>query len=828
MEIKAILERIKHYLPAQAPLKDFIHHNTLHAFQDKDFFEALNLSSTIFGSKTILSIAEFRNLYTLGKIQNEIIDQIIIEEYSQESLNDWRSLMLEFEFQQEKSFKIGQLRKYWSQKYQIDLDSHTQTILFRTLCNYLDQGIAIWGFPINQEGFLASIKTLENRSLFSFFKGERAKKLLQSKYLSISRLLEILVGDERYYEQYLFDQQFTHQGWSGMVAAIEHNPTTLLEYRKISLEEVVIFELLLEIDALDSKFGTIWAPITHQIKSEPTDLFQEVRTTKMFDVLTLWQKSFERTYYNQVLLGMTHAKKVNSKIDFTSFQALFCIDDRECSFRRYLEYFDPHCLTYGTPGFFGVEFYFQAENAKHFSKVCPAPINPRFLIKESSNQLKSQKDFHFNKYSHSLLLGWFISQSLGFWSAFKLALNIFKPTMSPATSYSFRHMNKLSTLSIENSNDEKTIDGLQVGFKVDEMAIRVESLLKSIGLVKDFSSLIYVIGHGSTSVNNTHYAGYDCGACSGRPGSVNARVLSFMGNHPEVRKILRSKGIDIPDTTHFVGGLRDTSRDTIVFFDIDKLSLFHQEQHSKNEQVFFKASDFNSKERSRRFTSINTSESAEKIHEKVKLRSVSLFEPRPELNHATNSLCIVGRRELSKHLFLDRRAFLNSYDYSIDPNGDYLLNILNAVAPVCGGINLEYYFSRVDNNKLGAGTKLAHNVMGLFAVANGIDGDLRPGLPSQMIELHDPIRLLVIVEHFPDVILKKMKENLKTYEWFSKNWINLVSINPLNNAIKIFRNGQFEDFEFVTNNIETVNNLSEIIENSFENIEVKILNEYKL
>jgi uncharacterized protein YbcC (UPF0753/DUF2309 family) len=389
-------------------------------------------------------------------------------------------------------------------------------------------------------------------------------------------------------------------------------------------------------------------------------------------------------------------------------------------------------------------------------------------------------------------------------------------------------MNKQSILSIENNNNEKSIDGLQVGFKVDEMAIRVENLLKSIGLVKDFSPLIYVVGHGSTSVNNTHYAGYDCGACSGRPGSVNARVLSFMGNHPGVRAILRSKGINIPETTQFIGGLRDTSRDTIVFFDVDKLNLFHQEQHSKNEQVFFKASDFNSKERSRRFSSINTSESSKEIHEKVKLRSVSLFEPRPELNHATNSLCIVGRRELSKHLFLDRRAFLNSYDYSIDPNGEYLLNILNAVAPVCGGINLEYYFSRVDNNKLGAGTKLAHNVMGLFAVANGIDGDLRPGLPSQMIELHDPIRLLVIVEHFPDIILKKIKENLKTYEWFSKNWINLVSINPSNNDIKIYRNGQFEDFEFVKNEIEIVNNLSEIIENSSDNIEVKILNDYKL
>ncbi len=44
-----------------------------------------------------------------------------------------------------------------------------------------------------------------------------------------------------------------------------------------------------------------------------------------------------------------------------------------------------------------------------------------------------------------------------------------------------------------------------------------------------------------------------------------------------------------------------------------------------------------------------------------------MFEPRPELGHGTNSLCIVGSRDLTKGLFLDRRAFLNSYDYSTDP-----------------------------------------------------------------------------------------------------------------------------------------------------------------
>ena len=64
-----------------------------------------------------------------------------------------------------------------------------------------------------------------------------------------------------------------------------------------------------------------------------------------------------------------------------------------------------------------------------------------------------------------------------------------------------------------------------------------------------------------------------------------------------------------------------------------------------------------------------------------------------------------------------------------------LAGILAAVIPVCGGINLEYYFSRVDNTVYGCGTKLPHNVCGMLGVMNGIDDDLRTGLPSQMMIL---------------------------------------------------------------------------------------------
>jgi uncharacterized protein len=325
-------------------------------------------------------------------------------------------------------------------------------------------------------------------------------------------------------------------------------------------------------------------------------------------------------------------------------------------------------------------------------------------------------------------------------------------------------------------------------------------------------------------VNNTHYAGYDCGACSGRPGSVNARAFCYMANHKEVRTKLRERGIVIPEATQFLGGLHDTTRDEFSFYDENSLNEKNNASHSFNKAMFSNALDLNAKERSRRFMSIDTKGNAAKIHEKVKLRSVSLFEPRPELNHATNSLCIVGRRGLTKDLFLDRRSFMNSYNYEIDPDGKYLLNILNAAAPVCGGINLEYYFSRVDNQKLGAGSKLPHNVMGLIGVANGIEGDLRPGLPYQMIEVHDPLRLMIIVEHKPDVVLDTIQRNPATYNWFINEWVRLAVIDPVDTGIYVFADGAFSPYSPVTNVLRNETDLMSLLESSHENLPVLTLN----
>src|SRR5262249_20820550 len=141
-------------------------------------------------------------------------------------------------------------------------------------------------------------------------------------------------------------------------------------------------------------------------------------------------------------------------------------------------------------------------------------------------------------------------------------------------------------------------------------------------------------------------------------------------------------------------------------------------------------------------------------------RSEDLAQTRPELGHATNAITYVGRRQWTRGLFLDRRAFLTSYDPTQDDaESTILTRILQAVFPVCGGINLEYYFSHVDNARSGAGTKLPHTLPSLLGVMDGAASDLRTGLPWQMVEIHEPVRSLFVIETTPEAMLRIIERN---------------------------------------------------------------------
>jgi uncharacterized protein len=813
-----VLHQLRHYLPTQSPLKDFIHHNSLHAFQNSMFYEAIFKASKIFGFQATTPLNDFRAMYFNGRIQDAILNRAIIETYGNEHLDLWRHKAIKQSYDEHIEPRIGRLRGHWKDHYRLDMDTAVQPILFRLLGHYLDQGVAIQSFPSAHMGLLAAIRHLQANSYISFFSSKRVKDWLADEQLQLRDLLNVVVGQEAYFEQYLFDQQFSHRGWSGMVATVEATPEVMLDPKKITLIDMIMLELLLEIDVLDRTQGKDWQPIATHANFPPQDLFADLPYSELTAVLTLWQNAFEWSYYDGVLAGIQISSQQlvekPNQFEDKSFQALFCIDERECSIRRHVERVDERAETFGTPGFFSAEFFFLPQNGKFYEKLCPAPVTPKFLIKEQNVMALRQHDAFYTAKTHELWLGFLSAFTFGFWAFFRLVRHLFAPQMAPAISNAFAVMQPNGQLTVEHQPNSDAENGLQIGFTVDEMAARVLSLLSGIGLKKEFAPIVYLVAHGSSSANNPHHGAHDCGACSGRPGAVNARVVATMANHPSVREKLKIAGIEIPAETQFIGGMHDTAADEIAFYDTEILSADNLKRHSSNLQTFEHACDLNAKERSRRFASIDTKAPIQKVRKAIKERSVSLFEPRPELGHGTNTLCIVGKRALTKRMFLDRRAFMNSYDYKTDLDGKLLTNIMKPLGPVCGGINLEYYFSRVDNYKLGAGTKLPHNVVGLFGVANSSDGDLRPGLPWQMVEVHDPIRLLIVVEHFPEVILKAIQSTPDMYEWFINEWVHLAAIHPETHALFYFKKGTFVTYQPLTTNLPRINDLNQLLENA--------------
>src|SRR5262249_25530566 len=143
----------------------------------------------------------------------------------------------------------------------------------------------------------------------------------------------------------------------------------------------------------------------------------------------------------------------------------------------------------------------------------------------------------------------------------------------------------------------------------------------------------------------------------------------------------------------------------------------------------------------------------------VQGRAADLAQPRPEYGHATNAFCLIGRRARTRGLFLDRRTFLVSYDPAIDEDGAILARIMGAVVPVGDGSKSESYFTYVAPPGYGCGTTLPHNVTSLLGVMDGAQSDLRTGLPWQMVEIHEPTRLTIIVEGTRDRLLRVVRDN---------------------------------------------------------------------
>ena len=337
----------------------------------------------------------------------------------------------------------------------------------------------------------------------------------------------------------------------------------------------------------------------------------------------------------------------------------------------------------------------------------------------------------------------------------------------------------------------------KIGFRIKRQAQLVGAALRGIGLTTGFGRTVLVVGHGSTSENNPYESALDCGACGGDQGLVNARIFAAMANRREVRELLTEQGVTIPEETLFIPALHDTTTDEVTLFDLDQLSPGALTRLTRIQEDLAAAGRLCAAERCVELgeRGITGPDAAAR---RVKRNALDWTQVRPEWGLSKNASFIIGRRALSRRLDLAGRAFLHSYDYRLDPKGRLLETILSGPRVVAQWINLEHFFSVVDNEAFGSGSKVYHNVVGRFGVVTGNLSDLRTGLPAQTMlrgdaPYHQPLRLVTVIEAPLELVQAMLGRLYKPRELVHNGWIRLVVLDPETSQAQVYEDGNGKD-----------------------------------
>jgi len=440
-DLDSALEHISHWLPTQGPIKDFIHHNTLHAVQNYGFHDGVAIAAKVFGARSYLPMADYQARYRQGRIKDEAITWALNQSgcVGQEQAALKEQLFVDDANKHYPPMSLANhgIRNRWLSHIEVDLNSLVQPLLFRLVGNFLDQGISRWTLAKKSERFWACVQRLTFDSflaLFPFDAPEAREMLKQSPEQVITACLHEIVGCEPLYQQYLLEMLLAHPGWSGMVRLIELNPKALLEPREISLKEMIAVELAAEWAILRKKRSKGFITVVKTPGLDEVPLLADYETDLVVPLpLKVWHEAMEYSLYLELLTALT-AQDVSAPSEQTPIaQALFCLDDRECSVRRYLEAANPDIETFGAAGFFGIDFLYQGFDDAYPVAQCPNILNPKHLIKESSSKPEPDKstlaegwsDLHIKP--HSLLRGWLFTQILGLGYAVRMLWDVFRP-----------------------------------------------------------------------------------------------------------------------------------------------------------------------------------------------------------------------------------------------------------------------------------------------------------------------------------------------------------------------------------------------------------------
>lgn len=462
-------------------------------------------------------------------------------------------------------------------------------------------------------------------------------------------------------------------------------------------------------------------------------------------------------------------------------QMVFCIDVRSEPFRRAVEAQGGY-ETFGFAGFFGVPVAIENGVTGESYASCPVLLKPAYNVTEQPSSADAachhghkraqglKKLYQSVKYTFAT--PFCLVETIGAINGAWMGVKSLSPRLSTAIQSTLKRV-----VAGEDQRFVPQIDSIPF----DQQVAYSAGALKTMGLTENFAPLVVFCGHGSTTQNNAYATALDCGACGGRHGAPNARILAAILNLKTVRQALATQGMSIPEDTVFVGAEHNTTTDHVDLFD-DAIPESHKDMVADLKQDLVTACIENSLWRSHE---MDVQTTADKARHTTGNRSQDWAQVRPEWGLAKNAAFIVAPRWLTKDVDLQGRSFLHSYDWEKDSDGAALTTILTAPMVVAQWINTQYFFSTLDNVAFGGGSKVTKNITGKIGIMQGNASDLMHGLPLQSVfksddtPYHKLLRLTVMVYAPRPMLDRIITEQAVLKKLFGNGWVHLLCHDPV-------------------------------------------------
>jgi uncharacterized protein YbcC (UPF0753/DUF2309 family) len=626
---------------------------------------------------------------------------------------------------------------------------------------YFDQGQALWAAPRRRGAFDAWRQnathdlTPEIAGLKGF--AQYVSETPDTADEARKQALGTLGLPQAALETYLHKLLFTLGGWA-QVGRYHLWQAELAGGADETLTDLLTIRLLWE-EALFTQYHDEIAPRWAEVvraHTAPVTIDTDFAANAILQ--EAWERSVQRGLAETFAAEATEAYAERPKL-----QVGFCIDVRSEVFRRALESIDPAIQTIGFAGFFGLTAAHKGFASDVEELRLPVLLNPGVTSTSEGDDPEADLNARFQ------------ARAKRAWGRFKLAaVSSFAFVEATGPIYAGKLVKDALNMA-PNKAPGGPAPRLDPALDMGAMVDAAETILRAMSLTSNFARLVVFAGHGANVVNNPFASGLHCGACGGYSGEVNARLLAGLLNVPEVQAGLKERGIEVPQDTHFLAALHDTTTDEIILYEADHPAASHAEDIKQAKAWFRSAGSLTRGERALRLPRAGGDGD-------IELRSRDWAETRPEWALAGCKAFIAAPRGRTAGKSLQGRAFLHDYDWQQDNGFGVLELIMTAPVVVASWISLQYYGSTVAPDAFGAGNKLLHNVTGGIGVVEGNGGTLRAGLPWQSVHdgegfAHDPLRLSVCIEAPREAMTDILKRHDGVRDLFDNRWLHLFAID---------------------------------------------------